>query len=101
VGGASLWWENRGTPWEARRYGGKIEALRGRRVVMVEKSRHSVGGASRGDYAQDVRYIAREHMEVRRDCSRFALCLRIAARRASHTSPTPPIRVRYFFDQDG
>ena len=51
---------------------------------MVEKSRHSVGGASRGDYAQDVRYIAREHMEVRRDCSRIAQCLKFAARRASH-----------------
>jgi hypothetical protein len=59
----------------------------------------TVGGASRGDYAQDkvrpgtgredalgyVRYIAIEHMEVRRDCSRFALCLKFAARRASHS----------------
>jgi hypothetical protein len=71
-----------------------------------------VGGASRGDYVQDERYIARSTWmcgaivsglhsismdvrrdcvslaqpisRVRRDCSRFALCLKIAARRASH-----------------
>lgn len=32
----------------------------------------TVGGASRGDYAQDVLYIAKEHMDVRRDCVGFA-----------------------------
>ena len=31
-----------------------------------------VGAASRRDYVQDERYIAIEHMEVRRDCFSFA-----------------------------
>jgi hypothetical protein len=31
-----------------------------------------VGAASRGDYAQEVLYIAKEHMDVRRDCVSFA-----------------------------
>ena len=44
-----------------------------------------VGAASRGDYAQDVRYIAKEHMDVRRDCFRLARPQMIfAARRGSH-----------------
>jgi len=32
----------------------------------------SVGAASRRDYAQDVLYIAIEHMDVRRDCLSLA-----------------------------
>ena len=31
-----------------------------------------MGAASRRDYAQDVRYIAIEHMDVRRDCLSLA-----------------------------
>ena len=39
----------------------------------------------RGDYVQDERYVASEHMDVRRDCVIVAPCLRkIAAGRASH-----------------
>ena len=34
--------------------------------------RRPVGAASRRDYAQDVRYIAIEHMDVRRDCVSLA-----------------------------
>jgi len=46
-----------------------------------------VGAASRGDYAQDVRYIAKEHMDVRRDCVKFAPGpKKIAARRGSYGS---------------
>jgi hypothetical protein len=40
--------------------------------VPLLQMHHPVGGASRGDYAQDVRYIAIEHTDVRRDCSRLA-----------------------------
>ena len=39
---------------------------------FVIRTSSPVGGASRGDYAQEVRYIAIEHMEVRRDCFRLA-----------------------------
>ena len=47
----------------------------------------AVGGASRGDYAQDVWNIAKEHMDVRRDCVSFAPGpKRIAAGRASYRS---------------
>ena len=44
-----------------------------------------MGGAPRGDYVQDERYIAIEHMDVRRDWFSFARTLKsIAAGRASH-----------------
>ena len=38
----------------------------------AKKTDVSVGAASRRDYVQDVRYIAIEHMDVRRDCVSFA-----------------------------
>jgi len=69
-----------------------------------QKAARTVGAASRGDYAQDVRYIAKEHMavivpynpmhflrpwrsDVRRDCVRFPHIQKsIAARRGSYRS---------------
>jgi hypothetical protein len=54
-------------------------------ILHVIRTSFSVGGASRGVGAQDVRYIAIEYMEVRRDYFRFARPqIKIAARRASH-----------------
>jgi len=63
----------------------------------------NVGGAPRGDYVQDERYVAMEHMagivpynplhflpswrsDVRRDWFGFSPGQKIAARRASHSN---------------
>jgi hypothetical protein len=64
VGGAS-----RGDYVQDERYIAKSTRMCG----AIVSGLHSISMEMRCDYAQYVRYIASEHMDVRRDCSSIAM----------------------------